>query len=376
LESNLGDTHSVSLGEKFLISSQLAPLDSPVFDKDEAVWYFNLPIAETGGIDCFVYEGGVSPINVLNGTFDHLHSFHEEENLYIEDEFFVSHGTRLQGDNVVYELDKFFTTLDKADELYLNMAQGRVSNLMDNVLACVHFSFGYRETFDEVFNTMVESWIGAGDEILVAQQHQIIKTKIAGKTVGFMEQAYIKNDLGEHGVMNFGGAFIADGRDLVVMTDAFEVNGSSADGLFRGGYSQMVTNGEFISELTTEKNDDGHWQITGTDMGKDISLTVEVEEEIKSTIGAQKELQELLADTSRDEVKYHAHISDIDATKAVNVTVKILSREKNNNRISLKMGPMLGTMIVDDSGNLKRANMPVDGVQMQLESVHISGSFE
>jgi len=313
LESSLGDAHRVSLGEKFLISSQLAPLDSPVFDKEEAVWYFNLPIAETGGIDCFVYEGGVSPINVLNETFNYLQSFAEEEDLYIEDELFVSHGARLQGDNVIYELDKFFTTLDKADELYLNMAQGRVSNLMDNVLACVHFSFGYRETFDEVFNTMVESWIGTSDEILVAQQHQIIKTKIAGKTVGFMEQAYIKNE---------------------------------------------------------------HWQVTGTDMGKDISLTVEVEEEIKSTVGAQKELQELLADTSRDEVNYHAHISDIDATKAVNVTVKILNREKDNNRISLKMGPMLGTMIVDDSGNLKRANMPVDGMQMQLESVHISGSFE
>lgn len=365
---SFGDSHRLELEGKLLAE--------PAWSEDNGHWYFEVNYGAEAVLDCFLYDWAEHPLDLLSRLRSYVLPWYVGENMTQADSFVAYSGMHLQNDNPVYGLDNVEYLTDENDNLGVALTQGRVSYQNDSVLACLSVEFGYRESFDRVFNKMVDTW-----EILLVDRadpfyREVYVSFINGTARGFADYSYETDADGDVVSKRKVAFMVATRPGEVSLSDVAGVEYVTTDGDMINSYVSSIENGELASSLSLNSAGDGEWLIEGEMKGKGVEFSIADGRNPSSLLAQSKNLKNLIADSQQNNLESWVWTPSADPSTFLPLKVLEINRKADENEITIALGPIEMDSIVSDKGSAKTAIMSMGAFKIELERVVVEGDLE
>ena len=352
------------------ISIKLPGKSEPAQAIDDG-WYINSDIKAGSPLECYIYttaldlasltnilaENNIAAVAQGNGGEVGVRSVH-----YTDVGVVNGHP---------YMALEWIYTIVVGTETQIGFTKVRTAVKGDIAFACSHNYLGYRETFAKAFSDFVEN---AEYEVPSPAPYyeEIATLDFNGVGAGIAYFSLTEDEEGDIKMFASEATILPVDASTIMTGDGVTVTYTSPDGELYNSIDVSVENGEIVSNLYLQRNDDDAWVSGGTMQGKQIETILDGDISPASELRMITAARELFAgdDTS---VTLDVWVPSADPTRFLQATFTRDDAEVER-QAEVSLGPINYVGQFDEHGNLADAVMALGPVTVTINRVWSAGT--
>jgi len=337
----------------------------------EGGWYFESDIGSNTAVECYIMTDNIDLASFTN-TMSQLNIDATVEanpgDLASLNLFTLDVGN-LGG--TPYFAVEWLYTVGEAPAAMVGFTKVLTASNGEITQACSHNTIGYRESFQQVFETFVQSMQqpAAEDE---PYYEELGLQKLDDQPVGFTHSSFTLDADGDTRIETVTASLFPVGPDALASSDSTDVTWSTPDGYTINSISASGENGELTTNLQLVRNDVGDWVVAGTFQGKELEEVIDGNIEPLTGVGEMQLARDLMAgdDTS---VAYPVWTTEVDPTRFLEAGIERDDAETDG-QVVLTLGPLTMNGRLDATGSLEYGAMQMGASQLIFERVWLRGA--
>ena len=334
-------------------------------------WYFESDIGSEAPLECYLFSDDTDLATLVVNLAE----------VNIEANAAANSGP--VGNRSVYALDagaiegapylaiEWMYTVGEAPKALLGYTKVRAAIRGDVVLACSHNFLGYRETFANAFAEFVRSAEQPEAE-MVPYYQEVALQSIGGQRMGVTHVTYSRDADGDSMINMTSSSLVPVGPASINSSDSSTISWSTAEGELINVFMADSENGELVSNMRLDRNDDGDWVSSGTYQGKEIEHVIDGSLQPLSELGQMRVVKSLF-ESDDTEAFFQLWIANADPTRFLEGRL-----QRDNTMVTdagtLSLGPLSFDARFDDDGALRRATTRMGAAEMTIDRVWTQGA--
>ncbi len=147
---------------------------------------------------------------------------------------------------------------------------------------------------------------------------------------------------------------------------------STPDGYLISANSADAENGELVTSMRVNRNDDGDWVSYGTFQGKPIEQVIDGEQAPHSDLGSMMLAKQLFAGEDAS-VSFTSWLPSADPTRFVDASIS-RSADMPEDVATISLGPIVVDGQFDEHGSVRQASMQMGPIQVLMERTWVDGT--
>jgi hypothetical protein len=329
-------------------------------------WYFTTDIKAESEFMCWIFPGGVDSAASTTAIVDNLINMNSEALGGVGVKSLYYHNVYSHEGSPILALEWVYNTASEENK-QIGFAKIRTALIGESSLICGHTSVGYRETFADAFDHLVENIAMQRDR---DPYYETLHTVSINDTpVGFARVSMFEDADGDTEIRTTDATMMPVDESNLSTTDGSSVEFSFSNGQLINQYVTSVENGNVVINAQLEHGEES-WVVTGTAQGKAIEVPIDSDVAVASSLGQLLQIREMMRSGEGESVDFAMWIPDVDPT--VLSTVEVALTE--GNRGTLALGPLVFDAELDEHGNLERGVTDIGGIAMEMTKVWERGA--
>ena len=342
-ESDLSETSTLDI-HYYNIHTPVKGNISLVYE-DERLLQYSLDIGADAPAECYViYEHSGLATAISKLTDLQVATVAENNEKPLTSRFVYAIDAGMVSDTPYLSLDTLIT-LGEGEEKSVGMVKALAAQTNDSLQACFHSSIGFRDTFDEAFESFVQAFTEG--ETNPEFFETIYKMSIGPRIIGYAREKYSLDADGDVSGTKDSALLIPVDQTNLMTSDSKAISWSHPDGTLINQFNSSVDNGELSSRYTIQ-HDGTAWRVEGELQGKTIAAELDYNGPLVSDYGSYLGYADLLA-SDDEQLTMPAWISEADPTAVTEMQVRKVSDGDGAN-LELTMGSMLIRFVSDEHG--------------------------
>ena len=338
------------------------------FEEHES-WFFQIDIGSSAPIECYVFKSFDGPATSLKAVVEGaLVQAEGLNNKKLSKKYIYRVNSGLIGSTPYVRYDNFYY-LGDGDEKVFGTLKSIAALTGDTLEICLHGELGFEETFKNASASFIQAFEKGSDQNFLEVQSDI---NVADTNVGFTMEAYSKDEDGDIATEVMQTMLMPVTQSDVMAFDSILTEWSHEDGSLISKNFNIIENGALSQGLSLYAAEGG-WQVEGTIQGKEFKRMLEHDDIISSTYGAYSEIRALVnSDATQTELKYWEPSADPEKVISYFITKE---PPFDQNKLTIKMGPIEIEAKVDQEGVTKNATMSFGPITMKTKLLRKEGNF-
>lgn len=365
----LNYTSNVTLGEHYQLTVAGTLAEKPVYEKDGNYWYLQSEIGSEQLLECIVYVDEQFAFDTLNATLLGM-----IEGFDVVEETAISGSAVMVDGGVPMAFVEYISRVKVDGELQIYMPKGMVATKRDRTLVCVLGDAGFRDTLEQSFRRMVESWriLDAGDE---PDYREVQLIELRDQPVGYVQiQVYKRADSGVN-VFSDNGMLLPNGPSQMLVSESFLAEYAKVGGELDSARSVAVSNGAQQRALWLNSSAPGEYTVTGTLQGKEVSFSIDAAQNPVSSWGVNQVYRQLIGDATLQRAQIPVWSPDVDPSTVNDSIVRVVERARGENRIEYTLGPIVSNSVVDEQGSSLSGSIRMGSMTVGARRVFKTGEL-
>jgi len=374
-ESSISKTTQVLLGNEHRLTLIGDLVEQPGWYDDGSYWHFQSTYGGEGILDCYMLKNSYAPLHELQKSHDAEKDFLLEESSTVSQTVVTRAQINSNNGIPTAALDYLYVLDANTEDAVIAHIKGNVAYSQNHVLACTNSVFGYRVTFDRIFNRLATSWQMNDDNsnphYKEAQLSKLAKRNISIATVELsMDEADTKI------VMNTSTLVQLDANN-VRYSDTNRVEYSSPDGRLINAYYTELTNGKLVSRLALKSEDTPQsWQVEGEFQSKPVRYTGIKINDLNSQIGLARETRDALRNSSSKGFNTIAWMPEFGPSNFPKSSFQVNRRKSDNHKTTTRVGDLTMHSTLDNTASSVESSMITNNQKVTVKRINVSGTFE
>ncbi len=361
-EASLSGNYPISAQDGFF-SASITGSAQPSVQAHEGVYQVSVPIGTEVMAECFIYHEPLDTAATLNLLFDESLAFTEETEIHEIDAGVFDKVPYL------YQEKLYLTKQNK-----VGMLKIFVSPFDSSLLACMHDTAGYRETFRKMASSLAKSLVLHNVDSENWQHEEILVWKLHDMKIGYTLSRAVPDENGDIKSVVETALVIPRSEQETLVHDEYNLTYEQPDGaLINGRYSE-AENGKLKVNVSLDPNEQGGYQVSGTFQGKEINAPLK---SAKSVDGPYYQHREMIraADPNNSQlqsVHINAYMPSANPLEAVEMDIEPTGEQIDGlPQYEILFAGMKATTLVDNQGH-KSMTLEMGQVEIELSRAYIN----
>ena len=258
-EGTLSGSYRAAAGDGFF-SATVAGSGRPVVQAHEGVYQVTVPIAADIPAECFVYHEALDSASTLSQLIDDPLSDMPKTQIVK-----IDAGTF--GDVPYLYEEKLYVTAENA----AGVLKGIVVPFESTLLACLHDSAGYSETFMKMAASFASSLVLHNAEEENWKHEEILVWKLKDMNIGYTVNRAAPDESGDIMSVVETAMMIPRTAQQTMTHDEYNLTYEQPDGALINGRYAEAENGEVNVSVSVNVNGQNGYHVSGTFKGKSIN---------------------------------------------------------------------------------------------------------
>ncbi len=330
-------------------------------------WYFSTDIKADSDLSCWIFPQAIDSAASTAAIADSLISINAEELGGVGVKSLYHQEVSNYEGSPVLALEWVYTTGPEGNT-QIGFVKVRTALVGTTSVICGHSSVGYRETFEQAFDHLLENLVVPRDQDPYYQA--LHSVSINGTPVGFARVWMTEDEAGDTEIRTTDATLVAVDESNVSTSDGSNVEFSFPNGELINQYVSSSENGSLVMNVQADFVEES-WLVTGTLQGKAVEVPVAGNVALTSTLGQLLRVRDMIAAEEAGAADLTVWLPDIDPTVLSTVGVEITEGGKGK----LALGPMVFDAEFDRHGDLKRGATDLGGMVMEITKVWEQGAL-
>ena len=336
-------------------------------------WYFQSDIRTEALLECYIFTGDESLAAIANSVAD----------INIEANAEANDGAA--GNRSVFEIDagaidgapylslEWVFTIGEAPNALAGFVKVRAAIKNEMTLVCNHNYLGYRQTFADAFAEFVRT-AELPASTMPPYYEEVAVQSLNGQQIGITRVSYARDDEGDSRIKMISAALLPLGPNTVGTSDSRGITWSTPEGNVINAFSSDAENGDLVTDMRLDRNENGDWVSSGIFQGKEIEQVLDGATTPVSEIGQMQAARALFSGENSD-VAFPLWIADADPTQFLDGRI-VRNEDSEGLRGRMELGPLVFDAGFDADGALVDADIQMGSAQMTVERVWVNGEPE
>lgn len=278
-ESTLSGSYAVA-DEDHFFSANVSSSARPTVTAHEGVYQITVPIAAEIPAECFVYHESLDAAATLNMLINEpLSSMPKTQILEIDAGTF--------GHRPYLYQEKLYIT----DQQVAGVLKGIVVTFETSMLACLHDSAGYSETFTNMAASFADKLVLHGTTPETWAHEEVLLWKLRDMHIGFTINRSAPDDEGDIKSTVETALMIPRSSSEAITHDEYNITYEQPDGVLINGRYAEAENGAINVNISLDRTAQGGYQVEGVFQGKEISAPLQATSRV---VGPYHQYQEMI----------------------------------------------------------------------------------
>lgn len=262
-EATLDNTYTVSADDGFF-TAQVSASARPKVTVHDGVYQVSVPIASSSPAECFIYQETLDSAVTLNELLDEpLSDMQKTQILRLDAGTF--------GELPYLHLERLYMTEQQA----AGVLKGIVVPFESSLLACLHDSAGYSETFVKMAGSFANT-MALRDEPEESLVHkEILLWRVQDMNIGYTLNWAAPDAEGDIKNVVETAVLLPRSADEIMAHDEYNLTYEQPNGDMINGLYAEAENGELIVWISLEPVEGGGYQVEGTFQDKEIDAPLQ-----------------------------------------------------------------------------------------------------
>ncbi|MEM9385526.1 MAG: hypothetical protein AAGA68_10725 [Pseudomonadota bacterium] len=337
--------------------------------------YFAIDIGAKAPVSCWVYAQPQYLATTVKLMTDELLAQNAKANDTPIKQQIVYYNDFDVLDGMPYMANEWLWVIERNGESNLGLLKLRAAQKDDTLFVCSHDELGYRETFADLFASIMRTaqWPHDYDAPYLRGVHSFT---VAGRPAGLAWHE-MRLDADGDTIASVEMAMALQVDEFTLSTsDSQEIAFSTPDGQVINAYSESAENGEVTTALSLRADESGNWNVTGRLQGKEVSFDLGSDVQPLSILGESLKMSSLLKDESRTETKIPVWVTGADPSAFITADFTLGKRGESTSEGSYSVGPIgIEGKYEHETGSMLSGTMSMGGIFMRMERLYFSGEL-
>ncbi len=265
-------------------------------------------------------------------------------------------------------------TVGEAPNALVALTKVRAAERDGMFVICSHSLPGYRDSFAKSFDQLV-SKLSRTSDAPGPYYREVIVHNLNGLNIGISQLSMTMDDEGDTKIESSDAMLVPVSATDLGSTDTSTVSWSTPEGYVINTVHASVENGDLVSQLSLQLNDDGAWQVDGTLSGKNLNQVLGSDAEPVSALGEMLTVKGMFGDTGATRQELDSWIPSADPTVFSTVVIEMDEASDVPGAGVVTLGPLRISGEFEATGSMVKGIMDFGISQLNFERVFASGAI-
>lgn len=343
-----------------------------------------LSFAAVDGVrgECYVYEDAMDMASYMVSISDHL--FGIVETTHGEIELKEVQGVEVGNLGPVPYLGLawlYQTKAERPEDAVVGQVKHWLANKQQRSLYCFSTVMGYDDLLFGLFRSLAETLELGEPPTSLPYYEEVSQIRVGEQLVGISHLASRIDEDGDIEDREMTSMLVPLDQQTLMTSDSLAIGYSTLDGDVITKMEYASENGELVTELRLDYEDDGGWTVKGNFQGKALEATLGEGAALRSGFGERLDFAEFLKTAKPSSVMTNlAWEAGFDPTTFVESSVTYLAPQPTDgdephHQVKLALGPLELHGVVDGGLSAVTVGLQMGATQMSIERLYTQGDI-